>query len=65
MALVACAGKGKTFHDDEMDFGAVRVVAVMPLANLTRDNMAGDRFRDVFANMLPASGAGTSCPRAR
>jgi hypothetical protein len=57
-ALAACAGKsGKAYHDEEMDFGAVRVVAVMPLANLTRDNLAGDRFRDVFANILLASGA--------
>lgn len=55
--LSACAGKGKAFHDEEMDFGAVRVVAVLPLANLTRDNLAGDRFRDVFANMLLATGA--------
>jgi hypothetical protein len=57
-ALTACAGKGgHAFHDEEMDFGAVRVVAVMPLANLTRDNLAGERVRDVFANMLLASGA--------
>ena len=60
----ACAGR-RTFHDDEMDFGAVRVVAVMlPLANLTRDNMAGEIASAMPANMLPASGAGTSCPRA-
>ena len=54
--LAACSGAGHEFHDKEMDFGAVRSVAVMPFANLTRDNLAGERVRDVFANMLLASG---------
>ena len=39
-----------------MDFSAVRTVAVLPLANLSRDNLAGDRFRDVFSNMLLSNG---------
>lgn len=54
--LAACAGSGHEFHDKEMDFGAVRTVAVMPFQNLTRDTLAGERVRDVFANMLLASG---------
>ncbi len=53
--ISACAG-GQQYHDHEMDFGAVRTVAVMPFANLSRDNLAGERVRDVFANMLLASG---------
>jgi hypothetical protein len=40
-----------------MDFGSVRTVAVLPFQNLSRDNLAGDRVRDVFANMLIATGA--------
>jgi hypothetical protein len=40
-----------------MDFGAIRTVAVMPFVNLSRDNLASDRVRDVFSNMLLATGA--------
>ena len=40
-----------------MDFGSIRTVAVMPFQNLSRDNLAGDRVRDVFANALLATEA--------
>jgi len=40
-----------------MDFGAVKVVAVMPFGNLTRDQIVAERVRDVFINKLLASGA--------
>ena len=40
-----------------MDFGAIRAVAVLPFTNLTRDNLAAERVRDVFASMLLATGA--------
>jgi len=58
-ALAGCAGgtSGKRYLDANMDFGAVKTVAVVPFANLTRDNLAGDRVRDVFANGLLATGA--------
>jgi hypothetical protein len=39
-----------------MDFGAIRTVAIMPFANLTRDQLAGERVRDVFMTMLLATG---------
>jgi hypothetical protein len=39
-----------------MDFGSVKTVAVLPFANLSRDNLAGDRVREIFANMLLATG---------
>ena len=39
-----------------MDFGSVHTVAVMPFANLSRDGSAGERVREVFSNMLLASG---------
>jgi hypothetical protein len=45
------------FHDPQMDFAAVRSVAVMPFENLSRDQLAGDRVRDAFANSLLSTGA--------
>src|SRR5512138_1373997 len=45
------------FRDQNMDFGAIRTVAVMPFANLSKDQLAGERVRDVFTTMLMASGA--------
>jgi len=45
------------YRDPKMDFGAVRTVAVMPFVNLSRDQLAGDRVRDVFINALLATGA--------
>jgi hypothetical protein len=58
LAFVSCSGaKARTYSDTNMDFGAVRTVAVMPFANLSRDNLASERVRDVFASTLLASGA--------
>lgn len=54
--LAACAGGRRTYHDGNMDFGSVKTVAVMPFENLTREQSAAERVRDVFANMLIASG---------
>ncbi|UCG14186.1 MAG: DUF799 family lipoprotein [Deltaproteobacteria bacterium] len=45
------------FHDPEMDFAALRTVAVMPFENLTRDQLAGERVRNTFFNSLLATGA--------
>lgn len=45
------------FRDETMDFAAVRTVAVMPLANQTREMMATERVRDVFITMLLSTGA--------
>ncbi len=56
-ALAACASSRHTYLDSNMDFGAIRTVAVMPFANLSRDTLAGDRVREVFANSLLATGA--------
>jgi hypothetical protein len=54
--LAACGGGHRTYHDASMDFGSVKTVAVMPFANLTREQSAADRVRDVFANMLLSTG---------
>jgi hypothetical protein len=57
--LLGCApGSSLTyFHDPQMDFAAIRSVAVMPFDNLTRQRQAAKRVRDVFANSLLATGA--------
>jgi len=52
---VACAGTGEKYHNADMDFGAVQSVAVMPFVNLSRDQMAGERVRDVFMTSLLAT----------
>ncbi len=59
VAVAACAthGPGQRYQDRNMDFGAIKSVAVMPFQNLSRDSLAGERVRDVFANMLLSSGA--------
>ena len=57
--LLGCApGSSLTYyHDPSMDFAAIRSVAVMPFENLSREQNAGERVRDVFANSLLATGA--------
>src|SRR5690349_8205521 len=45
------------FRDQRMDFGSIQTVAVVPFANLTRDQVVAERVRDVFINRLLASGA--------
>jgi hypothetical protein len=48
----SCASTPDKFHDQTMDFAAVRSVAVMPFTNLTSDKLAGERVRDVFITAL-------------
>ncbi|HSB20639.1 MAG TPA: GNA1162 family protein, partial [Anaeromyxobacteraceae bacterium] len=58
LVLAACATPGSgRYQDKEMDFAAIRTVAILPLTNLSRDSAAADRVRDVLANMLLATGA--------
>ena len=61
LALLAagCGGSSRTkpYQDANMDFGAIRTVAVLPFSNLSRDNLAAERVRDVFASMLLSTGA--------
>lgn len=53
-----CATNGvDVYHDPNMDFGAIQAVAVMPFGNLTRENLAAERVRDVLINKLLATGA--------
>lgn len=53
----ACATTTDVYRDENMDFGSVRTVAVMPFVNLSKDQLAGERVRDVFSTLLLASGA--------
>lgn len=58
-ALVACGAPviRPVFRDPNMDFGAIQAVGVMPFQNLSRDNLAGERVREVFINGLLSTGA--------
>ena len=55
IAVTAC-GPAEVYRDQKMDFGSIYTVAVMPLTNLSKEQMAADRVRDVFVTMLLASG---------
>lgn len=54
--LAACAAATDVFRDPDMDFGAVRSVAVMPFANLSKEPLASERVRDVFMTLLLSTG---------
>lgn len=56
MILASCGTSLTVYHDPNMDFGAIRNVAIMPFSNLTRVDKAQERVRDVFMNMLLATG---------
>lgn len=58
LAYTGCAGTASkvVYRNANMDFGAIQNVAVMPFNNLTRENLAGERVRDVFMTMLQATG---------
>lgn len=55
LSVSACATSNK-YRDPTMDFGAIQKIAVLPFANLTKESKAADRVRDVFMNMLLATG---------
>jgi TolB-like protein len=57
MSSAACASRPpEIYRDPNMDIGAIYTVAVMPFVNLSRDQLASDRVRDVFTTMLLADG---------
>jgi hypothetical protein len=57
LALAGGCAKTKAYQDRNMDFGAIKTVVVMPFWNLTGNQQAGDRVRDVFSNALLATQA--------
>lgn len=57
LASCAPAVTSTVYRDPNMDFGAIQTVAVLPFQNLSRENVAADRVRDVFINGLLSTGA--------
>jgi len=57
LALLGGCAKGRSYHDKNMDFGAIKTVVVMPFWNLSSTQQAGDRVRDVFSNALLSTNA--------
>ncbi len=56
LLLSSCA-RQRTYHNANMDFASVRTVAVMPFWNLSKEQQAADRVRDVLTNALLATNA--------
>lgn len=56
-AAASCATSSRSpyYSNPNMDFQAIKTAAVMPFQNLTREQLAADRVRDVFSNMLLAT----------
>ncbi len=56
-ALIGCASTvPDSYHDPNMDFSALRSVAVMPFSNLSGQQLAGERVRNTFMSSLLATG---------
>ncbi len=55
--IIACAGHGDIYIDPNMDFGAIKSIAVMPFVSLARDQVVAERVRSVFINKLLSTGA--------
>lgn len=56
LSLPGCSSRSDLYRDQSMDFGAIRTVAIMPLANYSKEAQSSDRVRDVLATNLLASG---------
>jgi hypothetical protein len=59
LLLAGCATTSAPpdYTSQQMDFSAVRSVAVLPFLNLSSDDQAGERVRDAFMGMLLATEA--------
>jgi hypothetical protein len=56
-ATVCTAQVTDVYRDPNMDFGSIQTIAVVPFANLARDQVVAERVRDVFINRLLSTGA--------
>lgn len=56
-ASVCAAQVTDVYRDSRMDFGSIQTVAVMPFTNLTREQLAAERVRDVFISRLMSTQA--------
>lgn len=54
LSAISCASSPKQtyYFNPDMDFGSIKTAAIMPLENMTREQLAADRVRDVFTNLL-------------
>lgn len=57
-----CATHKRRYMDQQMDFGSIQQIAVLPLANLSREPAAAERVRDVFSSALLATKAAYVVP---
>jgi hypothetical protein len=57
LAFTGSCARSHPYHDRNMDFGSIRTVVVVPFWNLSSNQQAADRVRDVFANALLATQA--------
>jgi len=57
LALAAGCVQHRPYQDRNMDFGSIRTVVVVPFWNLSANQQAADRVRDVFGNALLATQA--------
>lgn len=59
VSVLGCASTGghDVYHAQNMDFGSIQTVAVMPFANFSKEPQAAERVRDVFMTMLLATGS--------
>ena len=64
-ASVCTAQVTDVYRDPNMDFGSIQKVAVVPFANLARDQVVPERVRDVFVNRLLATDGGVRAPGRR
>jgi hypothetical protein len=56
LSVASCASSKRPYYSNpNMDFQAIKTAAVMPFQNITREQLAADRVRDVFSNMLLAT----------
>ena len=54
--LAACASRDLLFINPNVDFRAIRTVAVMPFKNLTSEKTGAERVRDVLVSRLLSTG---------
>lgn len=61
---VGCASRAAhaTYRDEAVDLDLVQTAAVLPFINLTSDEKAAERVRNVFSTMLQATGRVTVSP---
>jgi hypothetical protein len=62
LALATGCSGTKSYQNKNMDFGSIKTIAVLPFSNLSREQLAAERVRDVFSNMLLASEAAYVVP---